>query len=214
MQQRALATRERLLRAAAEIFAANGYAGTSLTEIHERAGVTKGDLLPLPQQGVGGRGDRRAPARTLAALVRRFCTEESDPIVIVVALTFAITKAFRDEPVMRAGARLPSTATWARGDRVHRGLRDGRAGRRARRGSPPRRPRASSSARSSASSRSATPWAAPTPRSGCARCGASCSSASRPNPRPGPPCAAPKPSPSPDGQDLLSPLRVRPESAL
>lgn len=107
MQQRALATRERLLRAAAEIFAANGYAGTSLTEIHERAGVTKGAIyFHYPNKESVAEAIVERQLERWPALVKRFCAEESDPVVVVVALTFAITRAFRDEPVMRAGARL------------------------------------------------------------------------------------------------------------
>ncbi|WP_326701850.1 TetR/AcrR family transcriptional regulator [Streptomyces sp. NBC_01754] len=100
-QERALRTRARLVRAAAEIFAESGFAGASVSRIAERAGLTLGAMYfhfknkeALAREIVRGQPDVVAPPLPSEGLQR----------LIDITLTWAYQML--DEPLLLAGARL------------------------------------------------------------------------------------------------------------
>ncbi|MFK0293215.1 ScbR family autoregulator-binding transcription factor [Streptomyces sp. NPDC090442] len=100
-QDRALRTRAAIVRAAAEVFAEQGYAGASVTKITDRAGLTMGAMYfhfknkaALAREIVVGQPDRVLPARPSAGLQR----------VVDITLTWA--HQLLEDPVLLAGARL------------------------------------------------------------------------------------------------------------
>ncbi|MGW5117199.1 ScbR family autoregulator-binding transcription factor [Streptomyces noursei] len=100
-QDRALQTRAAIVRAAAEVFAEQGYAGASVTKITERAGLTMGAMYfhfknkaALAREIVVGQPDRVLPRHESVGLQR----------AVDITLTWA--HQIREDPVLLAGARL------------------------------------------------------------------------------------------------------------
>lgn len=106
-QERAIQTRERILNAAAEAFAADGYADVTLLEIAERAGMTKGAVYfhfknkeSLAVAVAESFYQRLADgAETVAGLGR-------SPLESVVEYLERTARDFRGEKLIQAGARL------------------------------------------------------------------------------------------------------------
>ncbi|MBO0512374.1 ScbR family autoregulator-binding transcription factor, partial [Streptomyces beijiangensis] len=105
-QVRAARTREALIRAAAEVFANDGYALASLPEISERAGVSKGalhfhfatkDILAAEVEGVAAERVARLAERSSAA---------GTSLQSLVDTGSGLLQALTDDPVVRAGFRL------------------------------------------------------------------------------------------------------------
>ncbi|HEY2206358.1 MAG TPA: TetR/AcrR family transcriptional regulator [Pseudonocardia sp.] len=112
---RAEATREALLRAAGQQFAAEGYHGASLTKILERVGVTKGALyFHFPSK-------KALAEALLAETVRRkrdgyaaACVLAADPLTALIAGVDAVVQLSVHDPVVRGGNQLlddPMVAT-------------------------------------------------------------------------------------------------------
>lgn len=100
-RERALRTRGALLRAAAEVFAEEGYARASVTKITSRAGLTMGAMYfhfkgkaALAREIVLGQPERVLPRQASAGLQR----------VVDITLTWA--HQLLDDPILLAGARL------------------------------------------------------------------------------------------------------------
>jgi len=107
MQHRAVITRQALLETAAGLFDELGYAGTSISQICERADCTSGAIYfhfrgkaALAQAVVEGH------FAAWPALIAEYATSDGPILDQVVALSYAVARAFREDPVVRGGARL------------------------------------------------------------------------------------------------------------
>ncbi|AQA15390.1 TetR/AcrR family transcriptional regulator [Streptomyces samsunensis] len=107
MQERAEQTRRSLLEAAAFLFDERGYAGTSISDITSRSGHTSGAIYFHYTSK-----ERLALAvveehfASWPPLIERYTALDSPPLEQLVRLSFAVARAFRDDIVVRAGARL------------------------------------------------------------------------------------------------------------
>ena len=137
-RERARATRLRMLRAAYELFCERGYAGTTMAEVAERAGVavqtvyftfhTKGDLLSGAYDlAVLGVADPLPPDRQPWYLAAAEAPELSEAIrLIVVGVGEIERRATPLDIVVRAAAQADpdSAAVWQRHERLrHDGFR-------------------------------------------------------------------------------------------
>ncbi|WP_406010888.1 TetR/AcrR family transcriptional regulator [Streptomyces sp. NBC_00637] len=107
MQARAALTRQSLVRAAAELFAAEGYARASLPVISERAGVSTGALHFhfASKNDLAGEVERAA-ADSVEELARR-CGSTADTVLqSLVHTACSLLMAVVTDPVIRAGFRL------------------------------------------------------------------------------------------------------------
>ncbi|MFD3485309.1 ScbR family autoregulator-binding transcription factor [Streptomyces sp. NPDC058665] len=107
MQGRAKETRRSLLEAAAQLFEERGYAGTSISDISALSGRTSGAIY----FHYAGK-EKLALAvmeelfDTWPALIRRHRAADVPALEKLVALSFSVARAFRDDVVVRGGARL------------------------------------------------------------------------------------------------------------
>ncbi|HUR05822.1 MAG TPA: ScbR family autoregulator-binding transcription factor [Nonomuraea sp.] len=110
VQERAKRTRHAIMLAAADAFAAQGYAAASMTDIASRAGVTKGALaFHFPAK------------RDLAvALVEAFDRDRDDllarlepqsGLAMIWSVLQSLATQFRDDPVIRAAVRLQNESS-------------------------------------------------------------------------------------------------------
>ncbi|MFG3660805.1 ScbR family autoregulator-binding transcription factor [Streptomyces sp. NPDC047706] len=100
-QERAVRTRAALIRAAAEVFAESGFAGATVTQIAERAGLTLGAMYfhfrskeMLAREIVATQPDLVVPPL------------ESEGLQHAIDVTLTWAYQLRDNPVLLAGARL------------------------------------------------------------------------------------------------------------
>jgi AcrR family transcriptional regulator len=106
-QERAVLTRERILNAAAEAFARHGYSEVTLLEIAELMGMTKGAIYfhfknkEALAIAVAENFYHRLSVSSDAIAALRL-----DPLESVVAFLHQTALSFRDEVLMKAGARL------------------------------------------------------------------------------------------------------------
>ncbi|MGR6975180.1 TetR family transcriptional regulator [Streptomyces cynarae] len=117
-QERALRTRQALIKAAAVEFDRHGYDATSLSRVCAVAGVSMGavtfhfsakaDLADAVQQ--------QGRSVTLAAL-QRLTAEPVSPLRLVIDLTLELARLMEQEPSVRAAIRLarerPHTTAWS-----------------------------------------------------------------------------------------------------
>ncbi|MFI6845870.1 TetR/AcrR family transcriptional regulator [Kitasatospora sp. NBC_00085] len=102
-QARALATRQAVLLAAAEVFDERGYAAATMSEILERAGVTKGALYfhfrskeELALAVIEGQG----------AWLATWEPTSDSPVQTLIDLGYAFAHALLDDPMVRGSIRL------------------------------------------------------------------------------------------------------------
>ncbi|MFJ2210819.1 ScbR family autoregulator-binding transcription factor [Streptomyces sp. NPDC101062] len=106
-QVRAKTTRRFLLEAAARLFDERGYVGTSISDISTQSGRTSGAIyfhysskenlaLAIVQEHFAA----------WPALIGRYRTADFPALERLVALSFDVARAFRDDVVIRAGSRL------------------------------------------------------------------------------------------------------------
>ena len=106
-QERAVRTRERILTAAAQAFAAKGYPAVTIMDVAEAAGMTKGAVYFHYE-------NKDALALAVTDLFYRRIADIGDaveelalsPLGSVAELLLRTATAFRDETVIQAGARL------------------------------------------------------------------------------------------------------------
>ncbi|MEW1700413.1 ScbR family autoregulator-binding transcription factor [Streptomyces sp. NPDC093249] len=114
LQQRARATRRALLEAAACLFAEQGYAGTSVSDISRWSGRTSGAVY---FHYAGKEGLALAVVEdsfaTWPQLTSRYTDRSVPPLDRLVSLSFEIAHALTEDTVARAGARL-----WAERDTI------------------------------------------------------------------------------------------------
>ncbi|MDB1086389.1 ScbR family autoregulator-binding transcription factor [Streptomyces sp. ACA25] len=107
MQHRAEITRRLLLNAAAELFAERGYAGTSITDISRRSGLTSGAIyFHYTSKEHLARSIIQEQLATWPPLIARYGSAGAPALESVVALSFEVARAFRDDVIVRAGSRL------------------------------------------------------------------------------------------------------------
>ncbi|MFF7457696.1 ScbR family autoregulator-binding transcription factor [Kitasatospora sp. NPDC008115] len=102
-QARALATRQTVLRAAAEVFDERGYAGATMAEILERAGVTKGALyfhFPSKEELA------LAVIESQGGWLATWQPSSGSPMQTVIDLGYAFAHALLDDPLLRGAIRL------------------------------------------------------------------------------------------------------------
>ncbi|MEV3859241.1 ScbR family autoregulator-binding transcription factor [Streptomyces sp. NPDC050095] len=105
-QVRAARTREALIRAAADVFAEDGYALASLPSISRRAGVSTGALhFHFASKDVLAGEVETAAAATAARLAERF-RSDGTPLQSLLDVCSGLLHALADDPVVRAGFRL------------------------------------------------------------------------------------------------------------
>ncbi|MFE9395280.1 ScbR family autoregulator-binding transcription factor [Streptomyces flavidovirens] len=101
MQERALRTREVLLRAAAEEFDASGFAGTGINKILRRAGVTAGALYFHFESKEGlAKAVMQAQPQTIEPHL------DSRGLQRLVDITLVWSRRLLEDPLLRAGVRL------------------------------------------------------------------------------------------------------------
>ncbi|MFF3360600.1 ScbR family autoregulator-binding transcription factor [Streptomyces misionensis] len=107
MQKRAKATRRSLLEAAAQLFAEQGYAGTSINDISARSGRTSGAVYfhYASKEGIALAVVRDRFA-TWSQLTTAYADRAVPPVERLVGLSYDIARALAEDPVTRAGARL------------------------------------------------------------------------------------------------------------
>ncbi|CAG7649508.1 TetR/AcrR family transcriptional regulator [Streptomyces bryophytorum] len=107
MQGRAKTTRRFLLEAAAELFDERGYAGTSISDIGARSGRTSGSIYfhyaSKEKLALAVVDEHFA---TWPEMIGRHQAVGVPALERLVALSFTVARAFRDDVVVRAGARL------------------------------------------------------------------------------------------------------------
>lgn len=107
MQERAEVTRRALLEAAARLFDERGYAKTSMSDIGELSGHTSGAIyFHYTNKEQLARAVVEEHAAIWPALIGRHTDAEGPALQRLVCLSFAVARAFRDDIVVRAGARL------------------------------------------------------------------------------------------------------------
>ncbi|MFI5771172.1 ScbR family autoregulator-binding transcription factor [Streptomyces sp. NPDC051658] len=107
MQERARATRRSLLEAAAHLFIEQGYARTSINEISDLSGRTSGAVyFHYSSKEKLALAVVREQFAAWPLLANRYAAPGIPPLEKLVALSFDIAKALRDDVMARAGARL------------------------------------------------------------------------------------------------------------
>ncbi|MFF4763564.1 ScbR family autoregulator-binding transcription factor [Streptomyces sp. NPDC001292] len=107
MQERAEETRRAVLQAAAHLFFERGYAGTSIADIGERSGRTSGAIyFHYANKERLALAVVEAHFAAWPALVAQHESVAEPALERLVRLSFSVARAFRDDVVVRAGARL------------------------------------------------------------------------------------------------------------
>jgi AcrR family transcriptional regulator len=106
-QDRSIRTRAQVLEAAAELFAARGYRGTSVKDVAERVGMTKGAVyFHFPsKESLAVAVVEEHYARWPAAM-EEIRAQGFAPLETAEEMLTRAAQAFRDDPIMQAGARL------------------------------------------------------------------------------------------------------------
>ncbi|WP_037915055.1 ScbR family autoregulator-binding transcription factor [Actinacidiphila yeochonensis] len=107
MQERAEATRRFLVEAAAELFEERGYAGTSISDISARSGRTSGAIyFHFANKERLALAVVEATLGTWPEMIAGVRAARGSALEKLVALSFSVARAFRDDVVVRAGSRL------------------------------------------------------------------------------------------------------------
>ncbi|WP_326698460.1 TetR family transcriptional regulator [Streptomyces sp. NBC_01754] len=112
-QDRAVRTRQELIRSAATAFDRHGYALSSLTEISRGAGVSNGALhFHFSSKLALGAAVEASAAQVLEGVVALPGREAPDPLPHLVETSHALARRLADDVVLRAGFGLAADATW------------------------------------------------------------------------------------------------------
>jgi len=107
MRERAEVTRHSLLQAAAHLFDQHGYAGTSISDISRRSGLTSGAVyFHYSSKENLARAVVEEHFASWPPLIARISHSAAPALEKVIYLSFEVAKAFRDDILVRAGARL------------------------------------------------------------------------------------------------------------
>ncbi|MGW6568822.1 ScbR family autoregulator-binding transcription factor [Streptomyces sp. NPDC054975] len=112
-QDRAVRTRQELIRSAAEAFNRGGFAQSSLTEISSRAGVSNGALhFHFSNKKALGEAVESAAAQTLHHIMGACPVGDLSPLQLLVDTSHILAQRLSDDIVLRAGFQLGNDATW------------------------------------------------------------------------------------------------------
>ncbi|MEE1757460.1 ScbR family autoregulator-binding transcription factor [Streptomyces sp. SP18CS02] len=115
-QDRAVRTRQELIRSAAEAFSRGGFALSSLTDISARAGVSSGALhFHFASKRALGEAVETAAAQTLRRIIAQSPLGHPVPLQTLVDTSHVLAQRLVDDVVLRAGFGLGSDATWREG---------------------------------------------------------------------------------------------------
>jgi AcrR family transcriptional regulator len=107
VQGRAETTRRCLVEAAARLFDEHGYAGTSISDISALSGRTSGAIyFHFGNKEQLALAVVEAHFATWPAMIARVRAAYDSALEKLVALSFEVARAFRDDVVVRAGSRL------------------------------------------------------------------------------------------------------------
>ncbi|MFE2596904.1 ScbR family autoregulator-binding transcription factor [Streptomyces sp. NPDC059396] len=106
-QVRAKTTRRFLLEAAAHLFDERGYAGTSISDISAQSGRTSGAIyFHYASKENLALAVVEAHFASWPEMIERHSSPDFPALERLVALSFDVARAFRDDVIIRAGARL------------------------------------------------------------------------------------------------------------
>ncbi|WP_031084133.1 ScbR family autoregulator-binding transcription factor [Streptomyces sp. NRRL WC-3549] len=112
-QDRAVRTRQELIRSAAVAFDRSGYALSSLTEISRGAGVSSGALhFHFSSKQALGMAVEESAARALADIVAVHARHHPAPLQHLVETSHVLARRLDEDVVLRAGFGLAADATW------------------------------------------------------------------------------------------------------
>ncbi|MEU6826892.1 ScbR family autoregulator-binding transcription factor [Streptomyces atriruber] len=115
-QQRAARTRESLMRAAAEVFAAEGFVPATLGTISRRAGVSAGALhFHFENKHALARAVEAASLVTLHRITQQAERDHPGALPRLIAAGEALLHAVEQDVVVRAGFQLVGPAAWRTG---------------------------------------------------------------------------------------------------
>lgn len=110
-QERALLTRDRLVRAAADAFARQGYTGTSLQDICRGAGISMGALtFHFSKKSDLAAAVAETGVQSARQAVDRALRRTADPLTSVVAVTCELADLLARDSTVRAAEQLAETA--------------------------------------------------------------------------------------------------------
>lgn len=112
-QDRAVRTREELIRSAAEAFDRSGFGLSSLSDISARAGVSSGALhFHFSSKRELGEAVESAAAQTLHSIIAPCPPAHPEPLHLLVDTSCALAQRLSQDVVLRAGFGLGHDATW------------------------------------------------------------------------------------------------------
>ncbi|WP_327237723.1 TetR/AcrR family transcriptional regulator [Streptomyces sp. NBC_01317] len=115
-QDRAVRTRQELIRSAAEVFGRGGFADSSVTQICSRAGVSHGALhFHFKNKQALGEAVEAAAARILLHITGHVPLRHPAPLQLLVDTSHTLAARLSCDPLLRAGFGLGSDATWRGG---------------------------------------------------------------------------------------------------
>ncbi|MFF2522855.1 ScbR family autoregulator-binding transcription factor [Streptomyces liangshanensis] len=124
-QDRAVRTRQELIRSAAEVFGRGGFADSSVTQICTRAGVSHGALhFHFRNKQALGEAVEAAAARTLLHVTGHVPPGHPEPLQLLVDTSHALVARLSRDPLLRAGFGLGSDAAWRGGALLARQWQD------------------------------------------------------------------------------------------
>ncbi|MFD9499593.1 ScbR family autoregulator-binding transcription factor [Streptomyces sp. NPDC060035] len=113
MQDRAVRTRQELIRSAAEAFDRSGFAPSSLTEISVGAGVSSGALhFHFGSKRALGAAVESAAAQILQDIIAPRPCEQPESLRNLVDTSHVLARRLAEDVVLRAGFGLASDAAW------------------------------------------------------------------------------------------------------
>ncbi|THA69997.1 TetR family transcriptional regulator [Streptomyces sp. A0958] len=117
-QERALRTREALIKSAAEVFDCEGFGVASLTTISNRAGVSNGALhFHFASKAALAEAVEEAAGRRLDHVTRQ-ATRGPNALQCLVNATHDLARGLREDVVLRAGFGLSSEQSYAGGQNL------------------------------------------------------------------------------------------------
>ncbi|MGP3632108.1 ScbR family autoregulator-binding transcription factor [Streptomyces sp. 24-1644] len=112
-QDRAVRTREQLIRSAAESFDRSGFGLSSLSDISTGAGVSSGALhFHFGSKRELGEAVEAAAAETLRAIIAPCPPSHPDPLRVLVDTSHLLAQRLTQDVVLRAAFGLGHDATW------------------------------------------------------------------------------------------------------
>ncbi|AEN11041.1 MULTISPECIES: ScbR family autoregulator-binding transcription factor [unclassified Streptomyces] len=112
-QDRAVRTRQELIRSAATAFDRSGYALSSLTEISRGAGVSSGALhFHFSSKQALGSAVEESAAQSLGDIIALPPREHPAPLRHLVDTSHVLARRLDEDVVLRAGFGLAADATW------------------------------------------------------------------------------------------------------